>query len=62
MFKALAPRMACLSQQGQSMPGGFVADLHPDCDLLNGDETIAVDPSEYQPIALEALLKMVVWV
>ncbi len=44
------------------MPGGFVADLHPDCDLLNGDETIAVDPSEYQPIALEALLKMVVWV
>lgn len=33
------------------MAGGFVADLHPGCGLLNGDEAVAVDPLQHQAVA-----------
>ena len=52
MLETLPSEIAGLDQQPQPKPGDFVADLHPGCGLLDGDETMAVDPLEHHPVAL----------
>lgn len=52
MLETLPLLIEGLNQQPQPMSGSFVAHLHPGCGLLNGDETMAVDPLEHQPVAL----------
>ncbi len=53
MLETFPPEIAGLNQLPQPMSGSFVAHLHPGCGLLNGDETMAVDPSYLRALVVK---------